>query len=143
MSPKRTTRRKAIAAAQASGEPLTKTARKLKVSREYASREANAQGTRLVLADLLRPHAAQLEKLVARSIEVLEDGLKAGHTHVLANGDLVHLPIDHRTRLTAVRQLADLISRGRAAEEDLGDHVLTYTVVQQAYQVLCQIKQTR
>lgn len=142
ISAKRASRRKAIAAAQASGQALTKTARQLKVSREYATREANATGTRLVLADLLRPHAAKIEELIARSVQVLGEALKAECSYVLRNGKVLK-SVDHRTRLGAVLRLADLISRGRGAEEDLGDHILTYTVFQQAYQVLCQIKQTR
>ena len=58
-------------------EQCTPVARQLGVSRSWASREANALGTRNLLAELLEPHCKRLNALFDQILDVIEDAMKA------------------------------------------------------------------
>jgi len=49
----------------------------LGVSRSWASREANASGTRNIIADLFKRHRERLELLFDRTLAVIDDAMEA------------------------------------------------------------------
>jgi hypothetical protein len=60
-----------IAAAVLAGIKIAAVARQLGVSRSWASREANAPGTRTLIAELLDARREQLSALFDRTLKVI------------------------------------------------------------------------
>src|SRR3978361_2102771 len=73
----RITKRYIIAGALLAGIKIAAVARQLGVSRSWASREVNAPGTRNLLAELLELRHERLNALFDRTLDVIEDAMKA------------------------------------------------------------------
>jgi hypothetical protein len=101
-----------LAGALPAGITVAAVARQLGVSRSWASREANAPGTRLLIAQLLAPHRERLSVLFDKTLDVIEDALKARKTY-LVRGVLVDGGPAHYARLEAGRLFIRLISSRR------------------------------
>ena len=91
-----------IAAAVLAGIKIAAVASQLGVSRSWASREANAPGTRNLLAELLEPHCKRLNALFDQMLDVIEDAMKA-RQFLVVNRVLVDVGPDHYARLEAVK----------------------------------------
>jgi hypothetical protein len=59
------------------GITVAAAARQLGVSRSWASREANASGTRILIAELLEARCERLSALFDKTLEVIEDAFQA------------------------------------------------------------------
>ena len=104
----RITKRYLVAGAVLAGIKIAAVARQLGVSRSWASREANAPGTRNLLAELLEHHRERLIALFDRTLDVIEDAMKA-RQFLVANRVLVDLGPDHYARLEAVKVFTALM----------------------------------
>ena len=78
------------------------------MSRSWASREANAPGTRQLLAELLEPYRKRLNELFDQTLDVIEDAMKARQLLVVSRV-LVDVGPDHYARLEAVKVFAVLM----------------------------------
>ncbi len=104
-----------IAGAILGGIKIAAVARQLGVSRSWASREANAAGTRSLIAVLLEPYREHLEALCDQALAVIADAMKA-RQFLLVNRVLVDVGPDHYARLEAVKVFIVLMhhaSKGR------------------------------
>jgi hypothetical protein len=72
------------------------------VSRSWASREANAPGTRILIAELLEANRERINALFDRTLDLIEDALEARNTLVI-KGALVDAGPDHYVRIEAGR----------------------------------------
>jgi len=72
------------------------------VSRSWASREANAPGTRNLIAELLEPYRERLDALFDQTLDVIEDAMKA-RQFLVVNRVLVDVGPDHYAQLEAVK----------------------------------------
>ena len=72
------------------------------MSRSWASREANARGTRYLLAELLELRRERLIALFDRTLDVIEEAMKA-RQFLVVNRVLVDVGADHYARLEAVK----------------------------------------
>ena len=97
-----------IAGAILAGLKIAAVARQLGVSRSWASREANAPGTRNLLAELLEHHRERLNALFDQMLDVIEDAMKA-RQFLVVNRVLVDVGPDHYARLEAVKVLTRLM----------------------------------
>jgi len=79
----RIAKRRIIAGAVLAGIKVAAVARQLGVSRSWASREANAPGTRLLTAQLLAPHRERLSRLFDQTLDVIEDAFQARKSFVV------------------------------------------------------------
>jgi hypothetical protein len=77
-------------------------ARQLGVSRSWASREANAHGTRQLLSELLKLRRERLTALFHQALELIEEAMKARKFFVV-NGVIIDGGPDHYARLEAVK----------------------------------------
>jgi hypothetical protein len=77
-------------------------ARHLGVSRSWASREANAPGTRILIADLFELCRERVKALFDQTLDVIEDAMKA-RKFLVVNRVLVDVGPDHYARLQAVK----------------------------------------
>jgi len=91
-----------IAGAILFGIKIATVARQLGVSRSWASREANAPGTRHLMAVLLEPYRERLEVLCDQALDAIEDAMKA-RQFLVVNRVLVDVGPDHYARLEAVK----------------------------------------
>jgi hypothetical protein len=82
------------------------------VSRSWASREANAPGTRILVAELLAPHRERLSRLFDQTLDVIEDAFQAPKIF-LVKGAIVAGGPDHYTRLDAVKIFMLIVSSRR------------------------------
>lgn len=130
----RAARRTRIAAAAVKGKSLSAIAAEEGISREWASREANAPATRLAIAQLLDRHYDVVEPLVLEALTVIRQSLQAAQYSVqkLTTIDLVEkvrrdevriveVGPDHYARLTGAKRLIELLLAGRPVlkqEED-------------------------
>ena len=73
----RITKRYIIAGALLAGIKIATVARQLGVSRSWASREANAPGTRQLLAELLEPHRERMNALCDQALKVIKAAMTA------------------------------------------------------------------
>ena len=78
------------------------------MSRSWASREANAPGTRNLIAELLEPYRERLDALFDQTLDVIEDAMKA-RQFLVVNRVLVDVGPDHFARLEAVKVLTVLM----------------------------------
>jgi hypothetical protein len=81
------------------------------VSRSWASREANAPGTRNLIAELLE-HRERLTALFDQTLDVIEDAMNA-RQFLVVNRVLVDVGPDHYARLEAVKMFTVLMRRAR------------------------------
>ena len=72
------------------------------MSRSWASREANAPGTRILIADIFELRRERLIALFDRTLDVIEDAMKA-RQFLVVNRVLVDVGPDHYARLEAVK----------------------------------------
>ena len=82
------------------------------MSRSWASREANAPGTRILIAELLEPHREQLNELFSLTLDLIKDAFQARKIFVV-RGVLVDGGPDHYARLEAAKLFIQLISSRR------------------------------
>jgi hypothetical protein len=101
-----------IAVAVLAGVKIATAARQLGVSRSWASREANAPGTRLLIAQLLAPHRERLGVLFDQTLDVIEGAFQARKIF-LVKGVVVDGRPDHYARLEAVKMFVQLLSSCR------------------------------
>jgi hypothetical protein len=90
-------------------------ARQLNVSRSWASREANAPGTRIFIADIFELCRERMDALFDQTLDVIEDAMKA-RQFLVVNRVLVDVGPDHYARLEAVKVFTVLMchaSKGR------------------------------
>ena len=78
------------------------------MSRSWASREANAPGTRNLIAELLEPYRERLDALFDQTLDVIEDAMKA-RQFLVVNRVLVDVGPDHYARLEAVKVFTRLM----------------------------------
>jgi hypothetical protein len=67
------------------------------VSRSWASREANAPGTRILIAQLLAPHCERLIALFDQTLDVIEDVFQTRKIFVV-RGVIIDGGPDHYAR---------------------------------------------
>jgi hypothetical protein len=82
------------------------------VTRSWASREANAPGTRCLIAELLEPHREQLNELFSLTLDVIEVAFQARKIF-LVRGVIVDGGPDHYARLEAVKMFMLIVSSRR------------------------------
>jgi hypothetical protein len=82
------------------------------VSRSWASRKANAPGTRLLIAQLLALHRQRLSVLFDKTLDVIEDAFEARKIF-LVKGVLVEGGPDHYARLEAGKMFMLIVSSRR------------------------------
>jgi hypothetical protein len=92
--------------------PAAAAARQFGVSRSWASREANAPGTRCLIAELLEPHREQLNELFRLTLDLIKDAFQARKIFVV-RGVLLDGRPDHDARLEAGKLLLRLVSSRR------------------------------
>jgi len=97
-----------IAGAILFGIKIATVARQLGVSRSWASREANAPGTRHLMAVLLEPYRERLGVLCDQALDAIEDAMKA-RQFLVVNRVLVDVGADHFARLEAVKVFTALM----------------------------------
>jgi hypothetical protein len=97
-----------IAEAIFQGAKIAAIARRLGVSRSWASREANAPQTRVMLVSLLDSRAETIAALTDHAFDAIEDAFRA--VKVIPESNLqIEVP-DHRIRLEAVGLFIKLVS---------------------------------
>ncbi len=92
--------------------PSPAVARQLRASRSRVSREANARGTRLVIAELFESHRDRISRVLDQVLAVIEDALEARNILVI-KGVLVDAGPDHYARLEAGKLLLRLLRQAR------------------------------
>jgi hypothetical protein len=97
-----------IAGAIIAGLNIAAVARHLGVSRSWASREANAPGTRIFIADIFELCRERVKALFDQTLDVIEDAMNA-RQFLLVNGVLVDVGPDHYTQLEAVKVFTALM----------------------------------
>ena len=98
----RITKRYIIAGALLAGIKIAAVARQLGVSRSWASREANAHGTRIFIADRFELCRERMYALFDQTLDVIEDAMKARKIFVV-KGVIVDGGPDHYARLEAAK----------------------------------------
>jgi len=101
-----------LAGALLAGIKIATVARQLGVSRSWASREANAAGTCLAIAELLAPHRERLSRLFDKTLDVIEDAFQA-RKMFLVKGAFVDSGPDHYARNAAVKLFMLIVSSRR------------------------------
>jgi hypothetical protein len=91
-----------IAEALLAGIKIATIARQLNVSRSWASREANAPGTRIFIADIFELCRERVKALFDQTLDVIEDAMNA-RQFLVVNRVLVDVGPDHYARLQAVK----------------------------------------
>ena len=91
-----------IAEALLAGIKIATIARQLNVSRSWASREANAPGTRIFIADIFELCRERVKALFDQTLDVIEDAMKARKIFVV-KGVIVDGGPDHYARLEAAK----------------------------------------
>ena len=114
-----------MAAGLVAGDSRAKIAKREKVCVRTVSRLANHPETRLLMAQLLRPHRDKIVALVARCIEVIAESLDAHHVYVTKDGTVVDAGGDTFARLAAVKRLLELVEAART-EKDEGQLKVTW-----------------
>ena len=84
------------------GIKIAAVARQLGVSRSWASREANAPGTRIFIADIFELCRERMDALFDQILDVIEDAMKA-RKFLVVNRVRVDVGPDHYARLQAVK----------------------------------------
>jgi hypothetical protein len=100
-----------VAGADCGTRPCVKTAarpRAARLSRSWASREANAPGTRNLLAELLELHRERMNELFDQTLDDIEDAMKA-RQFLVVNRVVVDVGPDHYARLEAVKMFTLLM----------------------------------
>jgi hypothetical protein len=92
--------------------PSPPVARQLGVSRSWASREANAPGTRILIAELLEPHRERMSALFDKTLAVIDDAFQSCKILVV-KGVVVDGGPDHYSRLEAVKVFMLIVSSRR------------------------------
>ena len=105
-------RRIHIAGAVAAGKSITATACELGISRESASRIANATETQQIIAMLANAHLEHASELFQAALAIIKEGFQARRT-VVSKGQVVDLGPDHYARLAAVTALIRILTAGR------------------------------
>jgi hypothetical protein len=123
-------RRIHIATAVVAGQSITATARQLGISREWASRIANAPETQQIIASLANAHLERLYDLFDAALTVIERAYRARRRKVLNNGEIIDVGPDHYARLAAFGRLVQILTAGRPIpkpkEEKREDGLLDY-----------------
>lgn len=112
----RAARRQKLAAAIVAGKTVTQAAAEAGISRAWASRELRQPETRLEIAALLEAHRERIHALVARSLDVIAEALKADRVALDRDGAAVNLGADHYARLQAVKRLVELCAAAQPVE---------------------------
>jgi hypothetical protein len=89
-----------------------KAARQLGVSRPRASREANAPGTRILIAELLEANRERIKEVFEQTPVLIKDAFQARKIFVVS-GVVVDGGPDHYARLEAVKLFIRLVSSRR------------------------------
>jgi hypothetical protein len=105
-------RRIQIATAVVAGQSITATARQLGISREWASRVANAPETQQIIASLANAHLERLYDLFDAALTVIERAYRARRRKVLNNGEIIDVGPDHYARLAAFGRLVQILTAG-------------------------------
>ena len=92
------------------GIKIAAVARQLGVSRSWASREANAPGTRNLIAELLDLRRERLNALFDQTLDVMEDAMKA-RQFLVVNRVFVDVGPNHYAQLEAVKMFTWLMHR--------------------------------
>jgi hypothetical protein len=79
------------------------------VSRSWASREANATGTRILIAELLEGYREQLNELFRLTLDLIKDAFQARKIF-LVRGVLLDGGPDHYARIAAAKLFIRLVS---------------------------------
>jgi hypothetical protein len=95
------------------GIKIATVARQLGVSRSWASREANAPGTRMLIAELLASYRERLSAPFDKKLDVTKDAFRARKIFVV-RGALVDGGPDHNARLAAAKPVLRLTSSRRS-----------------------------
>jgi hypothetical protein len=111
MTQPRILQRLIIAEALVQGIKIAAVARRLGVSRSWASREANAPETRLMLAALVERHAERMGQLLDQALTTIEAALEATKQIRFSDGQVLDVP-DHRIRLEAAVIFVRLVATG-------------------------------
>ncbi len=98
----RIAKRYIIAEALLAGITVAAVARQLGVSRSWASREANARGTRVLIAELFESRRERISRVFDQVLAVIEDAFEARKGFVV-KGAIVDAGPDHYARLEAGR----------------------------------------
>jgi hypothetical protein len=88
--------------------PVAAIARQLGVSRSWASREAIAAGTRLLIAQVFEPHREQLKELFSLTLDLIKDAFQARKIFVV-RGVIVDGWPDHYARLEVAKMVVQLL----------------------------------
>jgi hypothetical protein len=107
-----------IAEALVQGVRIATIARRLGVSRSWASREANAPETRLLLSALVEKNAQRMGQLLDQGLTAIKRALSAIKVIRGSEGRLLEVP-DHRVRLEAVGLFVRLVSTPAFTAENL------------------------
>jgi hypothetical protein len=87
-------------------------AQQIAISRSWASREANAPGTRLLISELLAANRERISAVFDRTLDLIEDAIEARNTLVV-KGALVDGGPGHYAGLEAGQLVVRLLSSRR------------------------------
>lgn len=108
-------RKARVAAALVAGRSVTEIAKKERVSRATASKEANSPEVQLLITSLVEAERDMIRTLFQKSLRAVEESFSAERISVGDKGKLINCGPDHYARLTGVKCLRDLLTAGRQA----------------------------
>ena len=108
LTPNRIRKRYIIAAAVTLGVKIAHVARQIRVSRPWASREANSPAVRALIADLIAARREHVTRVLRKALDAINEALGAEMVVRRSDGTLVTVP-DHDVRLEAVQVFTRLL----------------------------------
>jgi hypothetical protein len=94
------------------GGSIAAAARELGISREWASKIANAPETQQIIASLAQAHLERIYDLFDQALQVIQQAFRA-RRRGLQQGQVVDLGPDRYARLAAVGRLVQILTAGR------------------------------
>jgi hypothetical protein len=131
---KRQIRRQKIAAKVVAGKPIAEIAREEGISRTWASQEANAPGTRVLIADMIDRHRDEMAELGGLAIKAVREAFEAKKILIDKFGVEVDCGPDHYARLGATKRYIELGLAGRKGAEKEQDIKMTWEMFMQLYE---------
>jgi hypothetical protein len=106
-----------IAESVVKGESVTKIAHDEKISRSWASTQANSPAVQQIIASLVNTSHERIHKMFLRSLDVIEGAFKAMSIAQFQGTPVVMGP-DHYARLAAAKRFVEFAMAGRAVPKD-------------------------
>jgi predicted transcriptional regulator len=135
-------RRAAIATGVIAGKTVSTIAGELGLARETVSREAGSDETRGLIRSMLAPHCARLERILDRSITVVERALVDDSETRGERVNAIQLRIDNLQEIIGLSAdpdpwlLRELREHEKHLREDMNDYIVNLKAVERARDLL-------